>query len=85
MFKGWAERISFLIGSVVLVGSIVLAISIHPARIRCSSIGGISPAECPQPGTPMAVKIGIVVAGLAVATTTVVLTRIWKARRSVGP
>lgn len=75
------ERLSVLIGSIVVIVSIVVAVLIHPTRVYCSYTGKVPP-PCPQPNSVWALRIGIIVAGLVIATLILVLMRKWAARRS---
>lgn len=72
---------SLVVGAMILAGSIVIAVVIHPARVRCSYVGGFPPPPCPQPGTPLVVRIGVVGAGLVVAVLVFVVGRLWMRRK----
>lgn len=76
------ERLAIVIGSVILVGSIVLAVVIHRPRVTCSYPPGSKViSRCGPPDYSMTLRAEIVIAGLIVAIL-IVLASYLSRRRS---
>lgn len=73
------SRITVVAGSLVIAGSIVLAVAIRPHRLNCSYLPG-APPPCPMESVTD-LRIGIVAAGFAIALLILVGGRVWSSRR----
>jgi hypothetical protein len=75
------ERLTFVVGSIIVAGSIILAAVIRRPRVGCSHLGGLPAPRCPQPANDlMTLRVGIVIAGLIIAVLIVVGGRVWNRR-----
>jgi hypothetical protein len=71
------DRVTIAVGSLIVVGSIVLAIVIHRRVVYCSFIGTVPPPGCVTSDYSMTLRIGIVIAGFIVALLVLVGGRVW--------
>lgn len=79
------NRIVATIGSVLVAGSIALALLLHSVAGICVAIAGNAgpPPPCPQ-NNLIGWRIGIIIAGLVVAILLVAGDRIWQHRQTKG-
>ena len=62
------DRFALIVGTIVVVGSIIVALAIHAPRLVCSSPGGTVPLKCPQPTNHLVIeRAGIIVGGVIIA------------------
>ena len=72
-----ANRITIVAGSIIVGGSIVLAIVIHRPVVYCSYLRGAPPPGCITSDYSMAARAGIVIAGLILALLIMMGDRLW--------
>lgn len=73
------DRITIVAGSLIVAGSIALAVVIHSPRLHCSYSAG-TPSPCPTKDLT-ALRVGIVAAGFIVALLILIGGRVWSHRR----
>lgn len=75
------QRLTFAAGSVIVIGSIIIAATVRAPRVTCSRLAGAPVSQCPQPANDvMFQRVGIVAAGLIVAVFVIIGGRIWDRR-----
>jgi len=75
------DRITIIAGSLIVAGSIVLAIVIHRSVVHCSYIGNVPPPGCITSDYSMTLRVGIVIVGFIVALLILIGGRVWSHRR----
>lgn len=73
------NRVTIVVGSLIVAGSIVLAVVIQSPRVNCSYPPG-PPPPCPTKDLT-ALRIGIVAAGFIIALLILIGGRVWSHRR----
>jgi hypothetical protein len=73
------DQVTIVAGSLIVAGSIVLAVVIRSPRLHCSYPGG-TPSPCPMEDLT-ALRVGIVAAGFIVALLILIGGRLWSHRR----
>jgi len=68
-------------GSIVVAGSIILALGIQRPYVRCSYGAGTTPPRCLQPtGDLAALRAGIIGAGFVIAVLILIGGHMWRNR-----
>ncbi len=75
------DRVTIAAGSLIVGGSIVLAIAIHRPVVHCSYIGNVPPPGCITSDYSMTLRAGIVIAGFIVALLILIGGHVWSHRR----
>lgn len=75
-----SERIATVVGSLVVAGSVVLAITLHRNLVRCSYNTTVAPPCAHTTDYPLILRETIIVAGLAVSTILLVAVRFFERR-----
>lgn len=78
------DRVTIAAGSLIVAGSIVLAILIHRRVIHCSYIGNVPPPGCITTDYSITLRIAIVVAGFIIALFILIAGRLWAHRKQSG-
>jgi hypothetical protein len=73
------NRVTIIAGSLIVAGSIVLAVVLQSPRVNCSYPAG-APSPCPTEDL-IGWRIGIVAAGFVIALLILIGGRIWSHRR----
>lgn len=76
------RRVEVLVSLAVVAASVVLAVVLHRTLVYCSYLGGQPPPPCSHPTDyPMALRLGIVAAGLIIGGLIVAIGRYAHRRR----
>ena len=76
------NRVTIVTGSIIVAGSIVLAVLIHRPVINCSYPGGQPPPGCITQDYSMADRVEIVLAGFILGLLIGLGGRLWTHRRN---
>lgn len=65
----------------IIVGSVIIAITIHRPLVYCSYVGTVTPPCAHPTDYPVVLRIGIVIIGIAIGALITVGGRVLKRRR----